>query len=97
MKELNFENKQVMAPKKMKEVMLGKELTTRQIYDLLQDITAITKNGKTKPWRNKPTKGQITSILGAKCHGFTRLTKKGVYPAIWTWKEEDNCEACLEN
>ena len=97
MKNLNFENKQVMAPKKMKEVMLNKELTVKQIYDLMQDITAITKHGKTKFWRNKPTKGQITSILGAKCHGFTRLTEKGVYPAVWTWKGEDNCEAGLEN
>lgn len=97
MKQLNFENKQVMAPKKIKEILFGKELTVRQIYDLVQDATAITKHGKTKPWRNKPTKGQITCILSAKCHGFTRLTEKGVYPAIWTWKGEDNCEASLEN
>ena len=97
MKQLNFENKQIMAPKKIKEILLGKELTVKQIYDAVQDITAITKHGKTKPWRNKPTKGQITSLLGAKCHGFTRLTEKGVYPALWTWNGEDNFEAYVEN
>ena len=77
-------------PEKIGEVLKGQTLPTHIIFDRLLGALAYTRKGKTKRWRNVPTKQQVSSILSSGLYPqFVRVSKKGQSPAYWTYVMEE--------
>ena len=74
-------------PEKIAQVMEGDEdLPTFIIYDRLMDALAYTRKGRTKAWRNTPTKQQVGAILSSGLYPqFVRVSEKGQYPTYWRY------------
>tara|TARA_R100000234_G_C5001553_1_gene180548 strand:- start:2500 stop:2760 length:261 start_codon:yes stop_codon:yes gene_type:complete len=84
-----MEGKKKQIPKRIKKFLKGKIMNTNEIHSKLLDTKSIAGGGRLKPYRNTPSKQAVGSILSAPWHGFTRLTDKGVYPALWTYEGEE--------
>ena len=83
-------NTQKRIPQKMAEVMGDEILPTHTIYDRLRYALAYVRKGRTKRWRNIPTKQQVSSILGSGLFPqFVRMTEKGKSPAYWAYVGEE--------
>ena len=68
--------------------VLGEEpMTTAQIYSAIKNTDSLSQHGDKRPRVHMPSMQELSSILG-KAPEFQRVTKKGVSPAEWIYKEE---------